>query len=179
MAEPYVGEIRCFGFTFAPRFYMFCDGQLLPIQRYSALFSILGTTYGGDGRTTFALPNLQGRIPMHWGPSNTGLNTVIGEEMGTPTVSLISTQLPAHYHQIFTTPPPAAADPGRSEGPTTASFFSNSRGALIYATNTPANAMFSPKAIWPAGSSMPHDNMQPYLTMNFCIAVEGIFPARN
>jgi microcystin-dependent protein len=177
MTEPYVGEIRCFGFTFAPRMYMFCNGQLLAIRQYTALFSILGTTYGGDGRTTFALPNLQGRIPMHWGPSNTGLNTVIGEEMGEPQISLIQTEMPAHNHSISPVPPQGAA--GFSVTPSSEAYLSASRGTPIYATGANANAMFSPRAISLSGNSLPHENMQPYLTLNFCIAYEGIFPARN
>ena len=178
MAEPYVGEIRCFGFTFAPRMYMFCNGQLLAIRQYTALFSILGTTYGGDGHTTFALPNLQGRIPMHWGTSSDGTITVIGEEAGAPSVTLTQIEMPTHNHSISAAPPQGGVA-NLSATPSSNAYLSGARGTFIYATGAPANAMFSPRAISLAGNSMPHENMQPYLTVNFCIAYEGIFPARN
>ena len=179
MTQPYIGEIRSFGFNFAPRMYMFCNGQLLSIAQYTALFSILGTTYGGDGRVTFALPNLQGRIPMHWGPSSSGLNTVIGETAGSSQVTLLSMQLPAHNHKIVTATPTPAGPNGKSPTPSSTSYLSTTRGSAVYVNGGTANEIFSPRAISPTGGSAPHDNMQPYLTVNFCIAYEGIYPSRN
>ncbi|MDO9414090.1 MAG: tail fiber protein [Pseudolabrys sp.] len=178
MSQPFVGEIRAFGFTFAPRDWAFCNGQQMLIQQNAPLYSILGTNYGGNGTTTFNLPNLQGQIPMHWGHSNTGLATVLGEVLGAPSVSLSTQEMPAHQHQIF------AADPGnianRSVGPTNTSYLSALKGALGYQKPpVTADAPFSPNAITPAGSSLPHDNMQPYLALNFCICLFGVFPSRN
>ncbi len=180
MGDPYVGEIRCFGFNFAPLDWAFCNGQLQSIAQNSALFAILGTTYGGDGVTTFALPNLQGRSPMHWGTGNMGLNTTIGETMGETQVTLTIGQMPQHTHPIY-----AASDetPGeRSAGPNPngASYISQSAGGFIYqAPPSTPNAAFSSNAISLAGSSFPHENMQPYLALNFCISLYGIFPQRG
>ena len=179
MTEPYIGEIRCFGFNFAPRGYAFCNGQLMSIAQNSALYAILGTTYGGDGQTTFALPNLQGQIPMHWGSSpSAGLTTVLGEVMGQTTVTLTTSQMPQHNHAIM------AATPGdpteRTAAPTTQSYLSNIKGGFVWQkAPLSINAAFSPKAITLTGGSQPHDNMQPYLTLNFCIALEGIFPQQG
>jgi len=178
--EPFVGEVRCFGFSFAPRGYMFCNGQLLQIAVYQALFTILGTTYGGDGRTTFGLPNLQGQIPMHWGNGPGGFNTVIGEVQGTTTITLTTNTIPLHNHVINAAAIAAGGAPERSATPTTASFISNIKGGFLYQPPpVTANSPFSPKAIAPTGNSQPHNNMQPYLTLNFCIAFEGMFPSRN
>ena len=179
MAEPYVGEIRCFGFNFAPRGYAFCNGQLMSIAQNSALFAILGTTYGGDGMTTFALPNLQGRIPMHWGNSPGGLNTVLGEAQGVTLVTLIVNQIPAHNHMVIAATVGDASE--RTAIPTNMTFLSGSRPPNR-AYQNPAQAVtaaFSPKAITVSGGSQPHDNMQPYLVLNFCIALEGIFPQQG
>lgn len=178
MSQPYIGEIRCFGFTFAPRDWAFCNGQIMAIAQNPALFSILGTIYGGDGVTTYALPNLQGQIPMHWGHGTSGLNTVIGQGQGQANVTLTVSQMPAHNHTI------SSADPGnpanRLPGPSSAAYLSGIRNSQGY-QNPPVtpNANFSPNAITPAGNSQPHDNMQPFLTLNFCIALFGIFPSRN
>lgn len=178
MSQPYVGEIRCFGFNFAPRDWALCNGQIMAIQQNPALFSILGTTYGGNGTTTYALPNLQGQIPMHWGRGTSGFVTVIGEAQGSSSVTLTSQEMPAHTHPI------AAADPGnaanRFPGPSATSYLSGVKGGFGYQMPpvTP-NATFSPNAITPAGGSLSHDNMQPYLAMSFCIALFGIFPQRQ
>jgi microcystin-dependent protein len=178
MSQPYVGEIRCFGFNFAPRDWAFCNGQIIAISQNSALFAILGTTYGGDGQTTFALPNLEGQVPMHWGTGPAGFNTVIGEPQGTASVTLLLPELAQHSHQIEAADPAAAAN--RSAAPTATSFLSGSKGSNIYQKSpvTP-NVTFSPRAITPNGGSLPHDNMQPFLTVNICISLFGIFPARN
>ncbi len=178
MSQPYIGEIRCFGFNFAPRDWAFCNGQLMPIAQNEALFAILGTTYGGDGLNTYALPNLQGHVPMHWGNGSTGLNTQIGQAMGQTTVTLNTNQIPAHSHQIVAadTNPQAT----RTAPPSPSSFLSAAKGTFVYQQPpvTP-NVSFSPRAITPAGNTFPHENMQPYLAINFCISLFGIFPTRN
>jgi microcystin-dependent protein len=177
MAAPFIGEICCFGFNFAPRDWAKCNGQIMSIAQNDALFAILGTTYGGDGLTTFALPNLQGRIPMHWGTGTGGFNTVIGEPMGSTTVTLLSTQMPQHNHLINACTVQNASQ--RSAKPMSTSYVSQAKGALIYQTNPTINTSFSPRAISQYGNSQPHENMQPYLTLNFCIAQYGVFPTRN
>lgn len=177
MAEPFVGEICCFGFNFAPRDWAKCNGQIMSIAQNTALFAILGTTYGGDGVTTFALPNLQGRIPMHWGTGPTGLDTVIGEPLGTTTVTLSTSQMPQHNHPIYAATVQNTSQ--RTARPTQTSYMSQIKGAALYATNPVINDPFSPRAITQYGSSQPHENMQPYLTLNFCISLYGNFPARN
>jgi microcystin-dependent protein len=180
--DPYIGEIRCFGFNFAPVNWAFCNGQLLAIAQNTALFSILGTTYGGNGQSTFGLPNLQGRSPMHWGNSNTGLNTVIGETLGETTVTLTSNEMPQHSHTVYATSLEAGGTPERSAGPNPngESYLSQANAGFIYqaAPSTPDTAFFN-GAISQAGGSQPHENMQPYLTLNFCISLFGIFPSRN
>jgi microcystin-dependent protein len=179
MSEPYVGEIRCFGFNFAPRGYAMCNGQTMSIAQNTALFAILGTTYGGDGVQTFGLPNLQGRIPMHWGNPPSGFNTTLGEPQGTTTVTLTTQQIPAHNHNVTAVTVSDASE--RSAVPTSTAFLSGSRNPnLAYQSGASAvNSPFSPKAISQTGVSIPHDNMQPYLTLNFCIALEGIFPPHS
>jgi len=178
MAQPFVGEIRCFGFNFAPLEWAFCDGQLVPVSQNNALFAILGTIYGGDGVNTFALPDLRGRIPMHWGQSSSGLNTQIGQPLGAPEVTLLTTEIPQHTHQISAATAGEADE--RSASPTTASYMSNIKGAFLYqqVPVTP-NTPFSQRAVSTTGGSQSHQNMQPYLSLNFCIALFGIFPSRN
>lgn len=165
MSEPFLGEIRIFSCAFAPRGWAFCDGQSLPINQYQALFSILGTTYGGDGVRTFALPNLQGSVPMH-----VGAGFALGQRSGEAGHTLLVSEMPAHTHV------PA----GSSNGPTvespTGAFWPTTSGGSYAPTPT---ATLAPQAIAPAGGSQPHDNMSPYLTLNFCIALVGIFPVRN
>jgi microcystin-dependent protein len=180
MSEPFVGEIRAFGFTFAPAGWAFCNGQLLPISQFTPLFAIIGTTYGGNGVSTFALPNLQGCSPMHWGTGPGGFITVIGEPQGVSSVTLLSTQIPVHTHTMSAASVPQGASAERSAGPMTNSYLAEATAGLVYqpppaSPNTPFNGM----AVSSAGNSLPHDNMQPFLTLNFCIALEGIFPSRN
>jgi microcystin-dependent protein len=179
MADPFVGEIRCFGFNFAPRGWALCNGQILAISSNTALFSILGTTYGGDGRTTFALPNLEGKSPMHPG-AGPGINTVLGEIMGSSTVTLTVSEMPQHFHAISAAEIEAGGGSERSAGPTATSYLARAAGGQIYqaAPATP-NTPFSVSAIGLTGNSQSHENRQPYLTLNFCIATEGVFPARN
>jgi microcystin-dependent protein len=178
MSEPFVGEIRCFGFNFAPRDWALCNGQLMAISQNPALYSILGTTYGGDGTTTFALPDLRGQAPMHWGTGSDGTQTVIGEVQGQSAVTLLTSEIPRHTHQIVAADPGTAAN--RVAAPTNQSYLSSLKGSLLYQKPpvTPT-AIFSPRAISLMGGSLQHDNMQPYVTINFSIALFGVFPSRN
>ncbi|HEY1796187.1 MAG TPA: tail fiber protein [Stellaceae bacterium] len=181
MSTAFVGEIRCFGFNFAPRGWALCNGQLLSIQQNTALFSLLGTVYGGNGVSTFGLPNLQGQVPMHWGNGPGGFNTDIGQVQGSTAVTLISSQMPVHSHMIRAV---AIATGGQSERtaiPSAATYLGPSANPnAAYQNPAPTiNAPFSPKAISPTGNSLPHENMQPYLALNFCISLSGSFPSRN
>lgn len=177
MSQAYTGEIRAFGFGFAPASWALCNGQLLAISQYTALFSIIGTYYGGNGTTNFALPNLQGQIPMHWG--NGPSTTVIGQTQGQPNVTLSSQQIPLHTHTATATALGGAAE--ETAVPTNATFLSDGTSGDHPYSLTPSSvtAQFSPKAISQAGSSLPHDNMQPYLTLSFCICLNGYFPTRS
>lgn len=174
MSEPYLGEIRMAGFNFAPRGWALCNGQLMSIAQNTALFSLLGTTYGGDGQTTFALPDFRGRAPNHWG-SGPGLTPrVIGEASGSETVTLISTEMPQHTHLIA-----GLSAPGTQVAPNGGLLAAQARGgAMIYATGAPDSTL-APNSVGIAGGSQPHNNMQPYLTVTFIIALNGIFPSRN
>jgi microcystin-dependent protein len=178
MADPFVAEIRIFPFNFPPKGWAFCDGQILPLSQNTALFSLLGTTYGGDGKSTFALPDLQGSSPMHIGFNQPGPGLSVhdlGEQSGTDTVTLLVSEIPAHVHSIMSAsnPPPSNAgvpDPTTSIG--------RSSGTTVYLA-APANmGAMAPQTLTPAGSSFPHNNLMPYLTLNFCIALQGVFPAR-
>jgi len=181
MADPFLGEIRCFGFNFAPIGWAKCNGQLLSIADNSALFAILGTTYGGDGQTTFALPNLQGQVPMHWGSGPGGFNTTIGEVQGVTAVTLTTAQIPAHTHVLTAAAIPVGNEFQRTDTPSATTYLSESANPDAAYNNTPSSitAAFASNALSTVGGSQPHDNMQPYLALNFCIALEGIFPARN
>jgi microcystin-dependent protein len=176
MSEPYLGEIIMFGGNFAPRGWALCNGQLLSIAQNSALFSILGTTYGGDGQTTFALPDLRGRAPLNWGQGPGLTPKAIGESSGSETVTLLQTQMPAHNHPVM-----ANNQDGNSTGATgnlwATSVDSNSQQVSAY--GTVANTTMSPQAIGVAGGNQPHQNMQPYLCVSFIIALEGIYPSRS
>jgi len=174
--EPFIGQIEVFGFNFAPKGWAQCNGQLLPISQYSALFSLLGVTYGGDGRTTFGLPDLRGRVAINQG-QGPGLSTyTIGQAAGAETVTLTTLQIPAHTH--------TAVLRGNSEGATSnePSNKSLGAGANIFNTNPPESGEAlnaSSIQVAPTGGSLPHNNMQPYLTINYCIALEGVFPQRQ
>ncbi len=171
MGTPYVGEIRMFGGNFAPLGWMLCDGQLLAISEYDTLFNLIGTTYGGDGQATFALPDLRGRVPLHAG-SGPGLsNRTIGEAGGQETVTLTVSQMPGHAHA-----PMASSLPGSQASPSNA-VWAASR-SLLYSTETPGLAM-NPAAVSNTGGSQPHENRIPYLGLNFIIAVFGIYPSPN
>ena len=174
MADPFVAEIRIFPFNFAPRGWAWCDGQIMPISQNTALFSLLGTTYGGDGKSTFALPDLQGRAPMHPGQGNGLSLRDLGETGGSETVTLLQTEIPAHAH-----PMSASNQPGEDAAPASEAL-GRSVGASLYQTNTSANVVqYAPQAVSPVGNDLPHNNMQPYLTMYFNIALQGVFPPRS
>lgn len=181
MSTAFVGEIRCFGFNFAPFGWAMCNGQVLSIQQNAALFSILGTTYGGNGTTTFALPNLQGQVPMHWGNGPGGFDTALGEVQGSTAVSLTTGQIPVHNHLIRAAAIASGGQAERSSTPSASTYLgpsANPNAAYLGPAPT-IDAPFSPKAISLTGSSVPHENMQPYLVLTFCIALQGIFPSRN
>jgi microcystin-dependent protein len=166
MSEPFLAEVRIFSFSFAPAGWAFCNGQLLPINQNQALFSLLGTTYGGDGRTTFGLPNLQGRVPVH-----VGQGIIQGQSAGEQSHTLNLSEMPAHTHTPVgstTSPPTASSIAGNL-------WTANAADPFAVSPNTAMN----PNCILPAGGSQPHDNMTPCLTLNFCIALQGIFPSRN
>ncbi len=174
MASPFLAEIKMFGGNFAPRGYALCNGQLLPIAQNTALFSLLGTTYGGNGQTTFALPDLQGRVPIHPG-QGPGLSSYsLGQVGGVEAVTLLTTQIPAHNHPLA-----ANAGPGTNAAPATNEVLATSTTRdNIYSTAAP-NTTLSPQAIGAAGGSQPHTNIQPYLCVHFIIALQGIYPSRN
>jgi len=174
MSEPFIGEIRMVGFNFAPRGWALCNGQLLSIASNNALFSLLGTYYGGDGRTTFALPNLQGRVPMHYG-SGAGLSPrLIGEAAGQESVSLTEAQLPAHTHKAR-----ASSLKGNTNSPVGRVWSKDAGVQSATYTSNAADADMAAGAIAPAGGGQPHNNMPPYLAVNFIIALQGIYPARD
>ena len=175
MADPFVAEIRIFPFNFAPKGWAWCDGQLLPLSQNTALFSLLGTTYGGDGKSTFALPDLQGRAPMHPG-QGPGLSLHdLGETGGSETVTLLESEIPAHSHALN-----ASTQPGEDSDPNPSEVLARSVGASLYQTTTNSNIVqLAGQALAPAGGDQPHNNMQPYLTFYFCIALQGVFPPRT
>ena len=164
MAEAYIGEIQMFGFNFAPRGWALCNGQLLPIQQNAALFSLLGTTYGGNGISTFGLPDMRSRAPMHLGSQNP-----LGNRNGEENHTLLTTEMPTHTHTHS-----VSSSAGATVFPTGNSVALS--GANIYAAQNGGAAMPS---LGSSGGSQPHSNMQPYTTINFCIALTGIFPSRN
>jgi microcystin-dependent protein len=165
--EPFVGEIRMFGGNFAINGWAFCNGQLLPIGEYEALFGLIGTTYGGDGENTFALPNLQGRMPLHQGTK--GGTFVIGQSGGEETVTLVTTQIPVHSHV------PLGSSAGGTTGTPTGTSWATLNLGNAYSTSAPVTAM-NAGALATAGQNQPHDNMSPYVAVTFIIALFGIFP---
>ncbi|RMG86773.1 MAG: phage tail protein [Chloroflexi bacterium] len=173
MSEPFIAEIRIFAGNFAPRGWAFCNGQLLPISQNTALFSLVGTTYGGDGRSTLALPDLQGRAPMHPGRGPGLTDRRLGQRSGSETISLTEAQMPNHTHNLR-----AYAGRGDTDNPTNAVLAES--GDNVY--KAPGGATLVPMedaALEPAGGSQPHNNMQPYLTLNFIIALVGLYPSRS
>lgn len=173
MSDQFVAEIRIFPFNFPPTGWAFCNGQLMPISQNTALFSLLGTTYGGDGKSTFALPDFQGSVPIQQGQGS-GLSLYdLGQMGGSETVTLLTSEIPAHAHQ---------ASAATGSGPTSPANNAWGQGAgrtppPVYVDGSP-NVTMAPATVAITGSSFPHNNMQPYLTLNFCIAMQGIFPQR-
>jgi len=172
--DPFVAEIRIFPFNFAPKGWAFCDGQILPLSQNTALFSLLGTTYGGDGKSNFALPNMQGNAPMHPG-QGPGLSLHdLGETGGSQNVSLLESEIPSHSHNWM-----ASGTVGTKPSPT-GNAVARVTGATPYLPPAGAPlAQFAGQALAPAGGNQPHNNMQPYLTLSFCIALQGVFPPRT
>lgn len=171
MAQPYVGEIRMFAGSFAPAGWSFCDGQLLPISENETLFNLIGTTYGGDGQETFALPNLQSRVPIHFGQGPDGVTYQLAETAGTEQETLTVQQIPSHSHPLI-----GSADGASRKGAKDGVF---GRGpSEIYASEYTPEAL-APSSITPVGGSQPHENMQPFLVITYIISLFGIFPSQT
>lgn len=174
MSNPFVAEIRMFAGNFAPKGWALCNGQLLPISQNTALFSLLGTTYGGDGRTNFALPNLQGTTPLGQGQGNGLSLRVLGESGGEPTVGLNMAEMPSHSHGV------SASDAAGGQNPANNVWSKPShRGLDAYNSNPGTSPMMSPSALGATGGGQPHNNLMPYQVVTFIIALQGVFPARN
>jgi microcystin-dependent protein len=175
MSEPFVAEIRIFAGNFAPRGWAFCNGQLLPVSQNTALFSLIGTTYGGDGRTTTALPNLQGRAPMHPGRGPGLTSRRLGERGGVETVTLSEAQMPNHTHAMQGTSTPATANAANNN-----MTLARSVGGNAYQSDSSTNIVeLNADALQNRGGGQAHNNMQPYLTINFIIALVGLYPSRS
>ena len=173
MSDPFVAEIRIFPFNFAPKGWAFCDGQLLPISQNTALFSLLGTTYGGDGKSTFALPDLEGSAPMQPGQGQGLSLRDLGQIGGAESVTLLVSEMPVHTHNVAT-----AATLANVNAPTPEVVLGRSNGGNAYLASAGGIVQMAPQELSPAGGSLPHNNMQPYLTLSFCIALQGVFPPR-
>lgn len=171
MSEPFLAEVRIVAFNFAPRGWAFCDGQILPISQNQSLYSLLGTTYGGDGRTSFALPDLRGRVPIHVGRSNGGPVHTLGQKGGEETHTLSAAEMPQHTHPLQ-----ATNNPGTGTAP---------QGAVLAEASLPVYGSFATATAMGSGSvanvggGQAHNDMQPTLVLNFCIALQGLFPSRN
>ena len=174
MTDPFVAEIRLFACNFAPLGWAKCNGQLLPISQNTALFSLLGTMYGGDGKSTFALPDLQGAVPVHVGQGNGLSLRDQGEVGGAPFVTLLESEMPAHAHTMQ-----ALNAFGTSNDPTGRFLARPFGGGLMYAPGTSPLTTLSPSSFAPAGGDLPHNNMMPSLALNFCIALQGVYPQRS
>ena len=173
MADPFLAEIRIFGFNYPPTGWAFCDGQIMPISQNTALFSLLGTQFGGDGKSTFALPDLQGRVPVHQGQGQGLDEYFIGQEGGEQTVTLQQSEMPAHTHSMNA----LVEEANERQPPNQLIAIGSSIGMYDEAGNNPG-VTIAPQSLAVAGSGLPHNNLMPYLTANFCIALQGIFPQR-
>ena len=173
MSDPFVAEIRIFPFNFPPTGWAFCQGQLMPLSQNTALFSLLGTTYGGDGKSTFALPDMQGNAPMQPGQGQGLSLRDLGQVGGSETVTLLVSEMPFHTHSLM-----VSADPGNVQIPVSSASLARASGGSAYSNVASGLQPMAPQTIAPAGGSLPHNNMQPYLTLNFCIALQGVFPQR-
>jgi microcystin-dependent protein len=174
--DPFVAEIRIFPFNFAPTGWAFCDGQILPLSQNTALFSLLGTTYGGDGKSNFALPNMQGNAPMHPG-QGPGLSLHdLGETGGSQTITLLESEIPAHAHTFR-----ASNQQADVQAPIASVSLARPSGAVpfVIGSPTPPIVAMAGESLAPAGGDQPHNNLQPFLTLNFCIALQGVFPPRG
>jgi microcystin-dependent protein len=172
MADPFVAEIRIFPFTFPPKGWAFCNGQLLPISQNTALFALLGTFYGGDGKSTFALPGLQGSAPIHQGQGSGLSEYFLGQQGGSQTVSLLESEMPAHNHIMRA----STQDPADVNLVTPTASFAIATGGTPYQDQS--NTQLAPQALTPTGGDAPHNNMMPFLTLNYNIALQGVFPQR-
>jgi len=168
-----MSEIRIMAFNFAPKGWAICNGQLLPINQNQALFSLLGTTYGGNGQTTFALPDFRGRVPIHVGSGHT-----LGERAGEQAHTVTANEMPQHVHDFSANTCVASASANATAGPPASNYWANS-GRAAYSTGGVSLGAMAPQAMTSVGGSQPHTNMQPYLVLNFCIALTGLFPTQN
>jgi microcystin-dependent protein len=175
VADPFVAEVRIFPFNFAPKGWAFCDGQLMPLSQNTALFSLLGTMYGGDGKSTFALPNVQGGGVMHPGQGQGLSLRDQGEQGGSESVTLLQSEMPVHNHNLM-----ASGSNASTTNPSSQTSLARSFGGLAYKIDPPGTtATLAPEAIGVTGGNLPHNNMMPYLTLNYCIALQGVFPPRT
>lgn len=173
MSEPFLSEIKIMSFNFPPKGWAMCNGQFLPINQNQALFALLGTTYGGNGQTTFALPDLRGDVPLHVGNGFT-----LGQKGGEQAHTLTQSEMPTHVHDFSSNTAVVSASANATVGPPTNNYWANN-GHAAYSTGGVNLGAMSPQAITNVGGSQPHQNMQPYLVLNFCIALQGIFPSQN
>jgi microcystin-dependent protein len=180
MSDQFVAEVRIFPFNFAPTGWATCDGQLMPISQNTALFSLLGTTYGGDGKSTFALPNLQGSAPMQPGQGQGLSLRDLGEMSGTDNITLLTSEIPVHTHTVQVSNQTATAATPTGNVPARIAFSTGTQSGsgVAYSANTPT-VLMAPEALAATGASQPHNNLQPYLVLTFCIALQGIFPPRS
>ena len=174
MSEPFLAEVRMVGFNFAPRGWAFCDGQILPINQNQSLYSLLGTTYGGDGRTSFALPDLRGRTPIHVGRSDGGGDHRLGQKSGEETHTLSANEIPQHNHLLSGNNTAA-----NSDEPAATHTLAQAAGNLYGEYTAASRIEMAQGAVTNVGGGQAHENMQPYLAVNFCIALQGLFPSRN
>jgi microcystin-dependent protein len=173
VSEPFLSEIKIMSFNFAPKGWAMCNGQFLPINQNQPLFALLGTTYGGNGQTTFALPDLRARVPLHQGSGHT-----LGEKAGEQAHTVTSNEMPTHVHDFSSNTCVASATANATVGPPTSNYWANF-GKTAYSTGGVSLGAMSPQAVSNVGGSQAHTNMQPYLVLNFCIALQGIFPSQN